>query len=122
MRDAIDDASVDKPVVDRLDQAWDQVPPAVIEPERDMTDDPPPADDTPAVDEPGETPLPDRDRDTRGDRDGEGDVFAKRDRSELIALCKQVAASEHRADEFPAWVLRRCRHLLFSPQDSSDSR
>jgi hypothetical protein len=120
VRDAIDDAAVDQPVVDRLDQAWDQVPPAVIEPERDVTDEPPPADDAPAVDEPDETPPPDRDRHARGDRDGEGDGFAERDRSELIALCQRVAVSEHRADEFPGWVLGRCRHLLSSPEDSPD--
>jgi hypothetical protein len=118
---AISDAAVDQPLVDRLDQARDRVPPAVIEPERDVTDEPPPADDAPAVDEPDETPLPDRDRDTRGDRDGESDVSEGRDGSELTALCKRVAASEHRADEFPAWVLRRCRHLLSPPRDSPDS-
>ena len=106
---------MDQPVVDRLDQAWDQVPPAVIKPK------PPPTDDPPVSDEPGETPPPDRDRHTRGDRDGEGDVGAERDRSELIAMCERVAASDHRADEFPAWVLRRCRHLLSPHEDSPDS-
>jgi hypothetical protein len=118
---AISDAVVDQPLVDRLDQARDRVPPAVIEPERDVSEKPPPTDDPPVSDEPGETPVPDRDRDTRGDRDSEGDVSEERDGSELAALCKKVAASENRAEEFPVWVLRRCRHVLSPPRDSSDS-
>ena len=120
VRDAIDAATVDQPVVDRLDRAWDQVPPAVTDPERDLSDEPPP-DDPPAHDEPGESPLPSDDEPDAGvDRRDRGDGMDDRE-GEMAILCKKVAESEHRAQEFPAWLLRRCRHLVSPPENSSDS-
>ncbi len=109
---SVGDAVVDAPLVDRLDTVRDRVPTDIIEPAPVVPDEP--------VAEPSDTLPPRPDRDAGDADDGRGDALGER--SEHIAeLCKKVAASDRRSEEFPAWLLRRCRHLVAPPEDSSDS-
>lgn len=109
---SVGDAVVDAPLVDRLDIVRDQAR-DVIDPVPGTTDQPP--SDAPPVGEPDPPfPQPDAKDDRPGDRPAD-------ERDQIAELCKKVAASENRAEEFPAWALRRCRHLLTAPNDSSDS-
>lgn len=126
--DAVADVSVgdpvtDAPLVDRLETVRDRVPSPVVEPEADIVTNPPP--DAPKTGPgDGEAPPPGPDRDARRPEDGRTgpDDEARRERGEELAvLCRKVAASENRREEFPSWVLRRCRYLAPAPGDSADS-
>jgi len=107
---SVGDAVIDAPLVDRLHAMRDQAR-DVIDPAPRITDQPPPNVDS-------DTPVPKPDREPGdGPADDRGDVPGDREGS-LDELCKKVAASDNRAEEFPAWVLRRCLHLLPPPNDS----
>jgi hypothetical protein len=109
---SVGDAVIDARLVDRLDTVRDQAREVIDQAPR-VRDQLP--SDAPPVGEP-DPPFPKPD--ARGDRPEDRPA---NERDQIAELCKKVAASDNRAEEFPAWVLRRCRHLLTPPNDSSES-